>query len=108
MKSEMQSLYANNTWKLVLLPKGRKAIPSKWVYKVKCFDDKPKYKACLVAKGFAQKEGIDFQEIFSPVVKMTTLSVLFALCAILDLELDQMDVVTAFLHGDLDEELNMQ
>ncbi|MCO5604538.1 hypothetical protein L7F22_058705 [Adiantum nelumboides] len=108
MKFEMQSLYANNTWELVPLPKGKKAILNKWVYKVKCVDDKPKHKARLVAKGYAQMEGIDFHEIFSPVVKMTTLHVLFALCAILDLELDQMDVVTAFLHGDLDEELYMQ
>ena len=47
MKSKMQSLYANNTWELVVLPKGRKAIPNKWVYKVKCVDDKPKYKTRL-------------------------------------------------------------
>ena len=90
------------------LPKDRKAIPNKWVYKIKCVNEKPKYKARLVAKGYAQKEGIDFQEIFSPVVKMTTLRVLFAIVASQDLELDQMDVRTAFLHGDLDEELYMK
>ena len=71
-------------------------------------DGKPKYKARLVAKGYAQTEGIDFQEVFSPVVKMTTLRVLFALTAAMDLELFQMDVKTAFLHGDLDEELYMK
>ena len=64
--------------------------------------------ASLVAKGYAQKEGIDFQEVFSPVVKMTTLRVLFALTAALDLELFQMDVKIAFLHGDLDKELYMK
>ena len=59
--------------------------------------------ARVVAKGYAQKEGIDFQELFFLVVKMTTLRVLFALTATLDLELFQMDVKTDFLHGDLDK-----
>ena len=104
----IKALHANDTWDLVELPKDRKAIPNKWVYKIKTVDGKPKYKARLVAKGYAQKEGIDFQEVFSPVVKMTTLRVLFALTAALDLELFQMDVKTAFLHGDLDKELYMK
>ncbi len=108
MQEEIKSLHANNTWDLVPLPKGRKALPNKWVYKVKCVDAKPKYKARLVAKGYAQKEGIDFQEIFSPVVKLTTLRVLFALAAVLDLELNQMDVKTAFLHGDIEEDIYMK
>ena len=79
------------------MPKGRKAIQNKWVYKIKIVDGKPKVKARLVAKGYAQKEGIDFQEILSPVVKMTTLCVLFGLTTALDLQLFQMDVKTAFL-----------
>ncbi|MCO5586941.1 hypothetical protein L7F22_040886 [Adiantum nelumboides] len=103
MQEEMKSLYANDTWDLVPLPKGRKTLPNKWVYKIETVDEKPKYKARLVAKGYAQKEGIDFQEIFSPVVKLTTLHVLFALVAVLDLELNQMDVKTAFLHGDIED-----
>ena len=104
MQEKIKALHTNDTLDLVELPKGRKAILNK-VYKIKTVDGKPKYKARLVAKGYAQKEGIDFQEVFSPVVKMTTLRVLFALTAALDLELFQMDVKTAFLHGDLDEEL---
>ena len=108
MQEEIKALHANDTWDLVDLPKDRKAIPNKWVYKIKTVDGKPKYKARLVAKGYAQTEGIDFQEVFSPVVKMTTLRVLFALTAAMDLELFQMDVKTAFLHGDLDEELYMR
>ena len=108
MQEEIKSLYANDTWDLVSLPQGRKALPNKWVYKVKEIEGKPKYKARLVAKGYAQKEGIDFQEVFSPVVKMTTLRVLFALTAMLNLELYQMDVKTAFLHGDIDEEIYMK
>ena len=104
MQEKIKALHTNDTLDLVELPKGRKAILNK-VYKIKTVDGKPKYKARLVAEGYAQKEGIDFQEILSPVVKMTTLCVLFAFMAALDLELFQMDVLTAFLHGDLDKEL---
>ncbi|MCO5603724.1 hypothetical protein L7F22_057875 [Adiantum nelumboides] len=108
MQEEIKALHANDTWDLVELPKGRKAIPNKWVYKIKTVDAKPKYKARLVAKGYAQTKGIDFQEVFSPVVKMTTLRVLFAIVAALDFELDQMDVHTAFLHDDVEEELYLK
>ena len=61
------------------------------------------YKARLVVKGFNQKRGFDFDEIFSPVVKMSSIRVVLGLAASLDLEIEQMDVKTAFLHGDLDE-----
>ena len=71
-------------------------------------DTKPKYKARLVAKGFKQKQGMDFDEIFSPVVKMTTLHLVLGLVAIEDLELIQMDVKIAFLHGDLDDDVYMK
>ncbi|MCO5561025.1 hypothetical protein L7F22_014646 [Adiantum nelumboides] len=71
-------------------------------------DAKPKYKTRLVAKGFKQQKGIDFDEIFFPVVKMTTLRTLLALVAIEDMELKQMDVKTTFLHGDLHEDLYME
>ena len=110
MQSELDSIYKNGTWDLVPLPKDRKALPCKWVYKYKYTSDKtsPKYKARLVAKGFKQEQGVDFDEIFSPVVKMTTLRMLLALAANQDLELVQMDVKTAFLHGDLDEEIYME
>ncbi|MCO5573245.1 hypothetical protein L7F22_027014 [Adiantum nelumboides] len=71
-------------------------------------DAKPRYKARLVAKGFKQQKGIDFDEIFSPVVKMTILCTLLALAAIEDMELKQMDVKIAFLHWDLHEDLYME
>ncbi|WP_219822522.1 reverse transcriptase domain-containing protein, partial [Enterobacter cloacae complex sp. 2DZ2F2B] len=69
MQSEMTALHKNKTWKLVKLPQGKKALPCKWVYryKITAHDSQPKYKARLVAKGFKQEQGIDFDEVFSPV-----------------------------------------
>jgi hypothetical protein len=67
-----------------------------------------KHKAQLVVKGFAHKKGIDFDEIFSPVVKMSSIIVILGLIACLDLELEQLDVKTAFFHGDLKEEIYME
>jgi ATP-binding cassette subfamily B (MDR/TAP) protein 1 len=69
----------------------------------------PKYKAHIVAKGFRQEYGVvDFDEVFSPVVKMTTLHFLLGVVALEDLELLQLDVKTTFLHGDLDDEIYME
>ncbi|MCO5608256.1 hypothetical protein L7F22_062462 [Adiantum nelumboides] len=110
MKSaEMDSTHKNGTWDLVPLPKGKKVLPCKWVYKMKIVpgDDKPKYKARLVAKGFKQEHGIEFNEIFLLVVKMTTLRMVLCLVAHEDME-SQMDVKTAFLHGDLHEDIYME
>jgi len=110
IKEEMNSLQENKTWELVNLPKDRKALQNKWVYKIKHEgnENKERYKARLVVKGFAQKEGIDFTEIFSPVVKMSPIRVILGLVATLDLECEQLDVKTAFLHGELEEELYME
>ena len=110
MQSEYHSILANDTWELTPLPEGKQALPCKWVYKKKftAEDPEPKYKARLVAKGFKQKQGVDFDEIFSPVVKMTTLRLVLGLVASEDMELIQMDVKTAFLHGDLDEDVYMK
>ncbi|GJX81498.1 retrovirus-related pol polyprotein from transposon TNT 1-94 [Tanacetum coccineum] len=110
MSEEMQSLQKNQTWELTNLPEGKKAIGCKWVYaKKEGFpgQDDVRYKARLVAKGYAQKEGIDYNEVFSLVVKHSSIRILLALVAQLDLELVQMDVKTAFLHGDLEEEIYM-
>ena len=92
------------------LPKNRRVVGCKWIYKLKKGADDviTKYKARLVAKGFSQEAGIDFHEIFSPVVKLVSIIILLALVASYDLELEQLDAKTTFLHGDLDEEIFME
>ena len=104
MNQEIESLQINQTWALVQLPNGKKEIGCKWVY---AKQGRFRYKAQLVAKGYAQKEGIDYNEIFSPVVQHSFLRILLALVAQFNLELAQLDVKTAFLHGDLGEEIYM-
>ena len=102
MKDEMDSLMSNQTWELAELPPGKKALHNKWVYRIKEeHDGNKRYKARLVVKGFQQKEGVDYNEIFSPVVKLTTIRLVLKIVAAENLHLEQLDVKTAFLHGDL-------
>ncbi|KAL4296424.1 hypothetical protein GQ457_12G004830 [Hibiscus cannabinus] len=110
MKDELQSLHDNHTFELVKLPKDKRALKNRWVYRLKQEEksSSPRYKARLVVKGYTQKKGIDFEEIFSPVVKMSSIRTIMSLAACYDLEVEQMDVKTAFLHGDLEEELYME
>ena len=110
MEDEMKSLDDNHTFDLVKLPNGKRALKNRWIYRVKHEENSasPRYKARLVVKGFNQKKGIDFDEIFSPVVKMTSIRTVLGLATTLDLEVEQMDVKTAFLHGNLEEEIYME
>jgi hypothetical protein len=109
MKEEMDSLVNNWTWDLVQFPAEKRALQNKWVYRLKEEDGgKKRYKARLVVKGFAQKKGIYFDEIFSLVVKMTSIRTILSLVAVEDFHLEQLDVKTTFLHGDLDEDIYMQ
>ena len=110
MRDEMQSMKHNKVWELVELPEGCKPVGCKWIYKTKR-DSKGKierFKARLVAKGFTQREGIDFNVTFSPVSTKDAFRVIMALVAHFDMELHQMDVKTAFLNGDLYEEVYME
>jgi hypothetical protein len=100
MKEEMDSLVNNQTWDLVQLPARKRALQNKWVYKLKEeYGGKNRYKARLVVKGFAQKKGIYFDEIFSPVVKMTSIRTILSLVSVEDFHLEQLDVKTTVLHG---------
>ena len=106
-ESEYDSLIANETWELVELPKNRKAIGCKWVFKVKFGSDGKveRFKGRLVAKGYAQKHGIDYEETFSPVVQFSSIRSLLAFAVQNEMLIHQMDVVSAFLNGKLDEEI---
>ena len=108
--AEYKSFMDNQTWDLVELPKGRETIGSKWVFKVKhdCDGKVERLKARLVAKGYAQQHGIDYDETFSPVVKFSSVRALIAFAVQNGMLLHQMDVVTAFLNGTLEEDIFMQ
>ena len=107
---EYDALIKNGTWKLVRLPPGRSVVDNKWVLKIKRGPDGKisRYKARLVAKGFSQVPGQDYTETFAPVAKMNSFKLLLALAASLKLEIDHLDVKTAFLQGELEEEIFMK
>ncbi|GKV38633.1 hypothetical protein SLEP1_g46522 [Rubroshorea leprosula] len=110
MEEEIKALKQNQTWELVPKPNDVKPVSCKWVYKVKTRPDGKieRYKARLVARGFSQQYGIDYDETFSPVAKINTVRVLLALAASKSWKLWQMDVKNAFLHGEIDREIYME
>ena len=109
MKSEMGSMYENQVWTLVDLPDGRKAVENKWIFKTKTDADGNVivYNARLVAKGFRQIQGDDYDETFSPVAMLKSIRILLAIAAYFDYEIWQMDVKTAFLNDNVEKELYM-
>ncbi|CAI7820274.1 unnamed protein product [Closterium sp. NIES-54] len=109
MESELKSIEENGTWELVELPEGRKAITSKWLFKIKSDGDGKieRYKSRLVAKGYQEKEKVDYKKFFASVVKLTMLRTLLAGAAIKGWIVKQMDMTTAFLNGILEEEIFM-
>ena len=109
MKSEMTSMYDNQVWTLIDPPEGLKTIGCKWIFKKKIDMDGnvQTFKARLVAKGFRQTHGIDYDETFSPVVMLKSIRIMLAIAAYYDYEIWQMDVKTAFLNGNLLEDVYM-
>jgi hypothetical protein len=107
MEEELRSIEENRTWTLTELPQGRRAIGLKWVFKVKKDEHGAvvRHKARLVVKGYAQRHGIDYDEVFAPVARMEAVRLLLALAAHEGWEVHHMDVKTAFLNGDLQEEV---
>lgn len=110
MDEEFDSLMSNRTWELVNLPDGQKCINNKWVFKLKtdASGKAIRHKARLVAKGCSQREGIDYLETYSPVVRYSSIRLLMAIAVKYSLKIEQMDVVTAFLHGDVKEAIYMK
>ena len=110
MEEELRSLSDNETWELVDLPEGKKAIGSKWVYKIKYNQDDTvaRYKARLVAQGFDQRFGVDYDEVFAPVVRPTIFRTFLSVAGHRGYKVKQYDVKTAFLNGKLSEEIYMR
>ncbi|KAM7494813.1 hypothetical protein LguiB_029422 [Lonicera macranthoides] len=110
INDEMDSLESNRTWHLVDLPPGCKTIGCKWILKKKLNPDGTvdKYKARLVVKGYRQRENVDLFDTYSPVTRITSIRVLIALASLHDLVVHQMDVKTAFLNGELEEEIYIE
>lgn len=110
MRKEIDALAANGTWTLASLPPGKKALGSKWVFRIKHNADGSieRHKARLVILGNHQVEGLDYTETFAPTAKMVTVRTFLAVAAVQHWELHQMDVHNAFLHGDLSEEVYMR
>ncbi|RVX03279.1 Retrovirus-related Pol polyprotein from transposon TNT 1-94 [Vitis vinifera] len=109
-KKEIEALLKNNTWTIVPLHEGKKAVRCKWIFSIKHKADGTveRYKARLVAKGYTKTYRVDYQETFSPVARLSTIRVLLSLAANLNWPLHQFDVKNAFLHGDLKEEVYME
>lgn len=106
---EMASLTSMGTWELCDLPRGKKSIPCRWVFKRKLTPSGSieRYKARLVVKGFHQRYGVDYDNVFAPVVRASTVRVFLSLCAIMDYELHSVDITNAFVQGTLDEDVYM-
>ncbi|GAA0176229.1 transmembrane signal receptor [Lithospermum erythrorhizon] len=107
MDAEINSIVKNNTWTLTELPKQGKKIGVKWIYKTKRDENGKiiKHKARLVAKGYVQREGIDYTEVFAPVARMDTVRMFISNAANQGWKIHQLDVKSAFLHGELSEEV---
>ncbi|KAK1431533.1 hypothetical protein QVD17_07993 [Tagetes erecta] len=107
MKAEMLAIEKNKTWKLVHLPAGKNLVGVKWLFKTKpgANGEGVKFKARLVAKGYSQQYGVDYQETFAPVARFETIRIILAVAAQMGWEIYQLDVKSAFLNGELREDI---
>lgn len=110
MEEELEAIEKNNTWSLVQVPTGRNVVGLKWLYKTKRGADQQvvRYKARLVAKGYSQEKGVDFEETFAPVARFETIRMVIAIAALKGWYVHQLDVKSAFLNGDLSEEIYVE
>nr|ABB47537.2 retrotransposon protein, putative, unclassified [Oryza sativa Japonica Group] len=107
MNKELEAIEKNKTWSLCMLPAGHKAIGLKWVFKLKknTAGEVIKHKARLVANGYVQQQGVDFDEVFAPVARLDTVRAILAVAADRRWQVHHLDVKSAFLNGDLEEEV---
>jgi hypothetical protein len=107
IQHEYSSLIDNGTWEVVDLPPDRVVVNNMWIYKVKSdtVGDVSRFKARLAAKGCSQRAGFDYTETFSPVIRMASLRLFFAIAAARDLELCQLDIDTAFIYAPIKEDV---
>ena len=110
MKEELKSIEDNGTWCLVDLPRGREAVGSRWVYKLKRGEAGQivRYKARLVAQGYSQKFGVDYDEVFAPVARSSTVRLLLSVAGVNGYKVKHYDIKTAFLNGELNEEIYLK
>jgi hypothetical protein len=110
MTEEYQSIMKNEEWEIVPRPKNKDVVSSRWLFKRKHVVDGSieKYKAIFVTRSFSQKEGIDYEETFSPVARYTSIRTIIALAAKMKWKLHQMDVKTTFLNGVIEEEVYIE
>jgi hypothetical protein len=110
MNEAYDSILKNDVWTIVPRPHGKSVVTSKWLYKIKNATDGSieKYKAIFVASGFSQKEGIDYDEIFAPVARYTSIGIIISLAAVFCWKLHQMDIKTAFLNGEVEQEVYIE
>ena len=110
MIEEYQSIMKNDVWDIVSRPKEKSVVTSKWLYKIKHAADGSieKFKAMFVARGFSQKDGIDYEETFAPVARYTSIRATISIAAKMGWKLHQMDIKTAFLNGVIEEEVYVE
>jgi len=110
MCDEIKALRSNHTWSLVPFHPSMNVVGSRWVYRIKCHVDGSieRYKARLVARGFTQQEDIDYFETFSPIIKQTTIRLVFSIAVSHNWKIHQLDIHNAFLNGVLTEEVYMK